>query len=276
MLQAVVERLGAGPRCPVRPPTCTTLRHDRHRVAVVARVSKSSPQRGQSITVMEPASLHRSRSRWSRAPLAYQRRVRVPGVQLRASCAGRSFSQARASTICCRRRSWRRRSQVATSRSATGWRRATRQAIARARTARSPSRATSVTMPTSSWTAADRRPGITRTSTVAMPNTTRRRSIRDRGCPPRVSPGRLLTITARPYGEAVSRRYRRSGAPGAADRRSGSTAHDGRPPSRDGPGGRRRPVRRHTGAHGPRSWEIRGLGLGQPRSPASGVARYPW
>ena len=40
-------------------PTCTTLRHDRHRVAVVARVSNVVSQRGHSMAVMEPASLRR-------------------------------------------------------------------------------------------------------------------------------------------------------------------------------------------------------------------------
>ena len=40
-------------------PTCTTLRHDRHRVAVVASVSKVVSQRGHSMAVMDPASLRR-------------------------------------------------------------------------------------------------------------------------------------------------------------------------------------------------------------------------
>ena len=39
--------------------TCTTLRHARHRVAVVAVVSKVASQRGHSMAVMDPALLRR-------------------------------------------------------------------------------------------------------------------------------------------------------------------------------------------------------------------------
>lgn len=71
---------------------------------------------------------------------------------------------------------------------------------------KNPSRTTSVTMPTSSWTAAARSPGIARTSTVATPSTMRRRSARERRRrPPRGSPVRPVTITSRPYDGAVSR-----------------------------------------------------------------------
>ncbi len=48
--------------------TCTTLRHDRHRVAVVAWVSKVVSHRGQAIAVMDRVSLDGRAERWSSRP----------------------------------------------------------------------------------------------------------------------------------------------------------------------------------------------------------------
>jgi hypothetical protein len=47
--------------------TWTTLRHDRHRVAVVAWVSKVDAQRGQEIVVMHGVSLQRWQCGWRQA-----------------------------------------------------------------------------------------------------------------------------------------------------------------------------------------------------------------